>query len=94
MLALESLPKIVNRYHPTLNQDSEITTNYPHDATVLSGVRTVVELENRRNGETLSLNIISQKPLRPHQLRAAINQAIGDHWKYKQLAIACHDYEF
>lgn len=94
MLTLQSLPKISNRYHPNLNQDSEITTNYPQDAAILSGVKTVVELENRRSGETLSLNIISQQPLRPHQLRAAINQAMGDHWLYKQLALSCHNYEF
>lgn len=77
MLTLELLPKVVNRYHPVLNQDSEVTVNYPQNATILSGVRTVVELENRRSGETLSLNIISQEPLRPHQLRAAINQALA-----------------
>lgn len=93
-MLVQDLPKIVNRYHPILNEDSEITVNYPHGVAILSGVRTVVELENRRSAETLSLNIISKKPLRPCQLRAAINKALGDHWQYKQLAIACHNYEF
>ena len=92
-MLVQDLPKVNNRFH-SQQLETHITVEYPQGDCVMSGVKTQISLEHRRNGETLSLNIISQKPLRPHQLRAAINKAIGDHWKYKQLAIACHDYEF
>lgn len=92
-MLVQDLPKVYNRFH-SQQLETHITVEYPQGECVMSGVKTQISLEHRHNGETLTLNIISQEPLRPHQLRAAINQALGDHWQYKQLALSCHDYEF
>jgi len=93
MLTLESLPKVYNRFH-SHEVETNLTAHYPADQVILSGTKTQTMLENRKTGETLTLDIFSKQPLRPHQLRAAINQALGDHWQYKILALAAFDYEF
>ena len=92
-MLVQDLPKIYNRFH-SHQLESNLTANYPENEVILSGVKTQVTLEHRRNGQTLTLDIFSKEPLRPHQLRAAINQATGDHWQYKILALAAFDYEF
>ena len=92
-MLIQDLPKIYNRFH-SHEVETNISVNYPTDQIILSGVRTQVSLEHRRNGQTLTVDIFSKQPLRPHQLRAAINQATGNHWDYKTLSLACKDYEF
>ncbi|MFM7191718.1 MAG: hypothetical protein ACKN9E_13205 [Microcystaceae cyanobacterium] len=92
-MLVQDLPKIYNRFH-SHQLETNLTANYPENEVILSGVKTQVTLEHRRNGQTLTLDIFSKDPLRPHQLRSAINQDTGNHWDYKTLSLACFDYEF
>jgi|694.fasta_scaffold46040_9 hypothetical protein len=92
-MLVQDLPKVNNRFH-SQQLETHITVEYPQGDCVMSGVKTQISLEHRRNGQPLTVDILSMQPLRPHQLRAAINQALGDHWQYKQLALSCHNYEF
>ncbi|MFM7189610.1 MAG: hypothetical protein ACKN9E_08255 [Microcystaceae cyanobacterium] len=92
-MLVQDLPKIYNRFH-SYQLETNISIDYPKGEVILSGTQTQATLEHRKTGDTLTLDIFSKEPLRPHQLRAAINQATGDHWQYRTLTLACFDYEF
>ena len=91
--ATATLPKIYNRFH-SQQIENHITVDYPKGSDIMSGVKTQISLEHRNTSENMVVNIISAEPLRPHQLRAALNDAVGNHWDYKQLSLAAFDYEF
>jgi len=92
-MVVQDLPKIYNRFY-SHQLETNLTVNYPATEVILSGVKTQAVLEHRKSGETLTVDIFSKEPLRPHQLRAAITQATGNHWQYRTLSLACKDYEF
>ena len=91
--ATATFPKIYNRFH-SQQIENHITVDYPKGSCVMSGVKTQISLEHRNTGTNTVVDILSTEPLRPHQLRAALNDALSDHWDYKILSLAAFDYEF
>ena len=60
-----------------------------------SGVCTSLILEDRHDGRVYDLMIVSDEPLRNHEVKAAIAKATGrSHWEFKQQALSCKGYEF
>ncbi|MFM7193091.1 MAG: hypothetical protein ACKOX2_20100 [Microcystaceae cyanobacterium] len=60
-----------------------------------SGVATSLILEDRKDGTNYDLMIVSNKPLRNHEVKEAIAKATGrSHWDFKHEFIKCSDYEF
>lgn len=90
-MLVQDLLKIVSRFHS--HQTATDLIYFLDD--VMSGTKTKVELETKKTGEVINLEIISRHPLRPHQLRNAIAQSTGkSHWDFKIQSLAAFDYEF
>lgn len=90
MLAVQSLPKIENRFYPAIA--SELTYILED---VMSGTKTKVILEAKKSNQLINLSIISRHPITLQALRHAINEATGkSHWDFKIQNLAAVDYEF
>ena len=60
-----------------------------------SGVCTSLILEDRHDGRVYDLMIVSDEPLRNHEVKAAIAKATNrSHWDFKHEFVKCSDYEF
>lgn len=52
-------------------------------------VKTIALMEHRQTKEPVTVEIISQKPLRPHQLRESLDKELGNRWHYRTLDLSC-----
>ena len=60
-----------------------------------SGVATELNLTDRKDGTIYNLLIVSNEPLRNHEVKEAIAKATNrSHWDFKQEIVNCKDYEF
>ena len=60
-----------------------------------SGVATELNLTDRKDGTIYNLLIVSNEPLRNHEVKAAIAKATNrSHWDFKHEFVNCSDYEF
>ena len=60
-----------------------------------SGVCTELSLTDRKDGTIYNLLIVSNEPLRNHEVKEAIAKATNrSHWDFKHEFIKCSDYEF
>ena len=60
-----------------------------------SGVATELSLTHRKDGTIYNLLVVSDEPLRNHEVKEAIAKATNrSHWDFKHEFIKCSDYEF
>ena len=60
-----------------------------------SGVATEINLTDRKDGTIYNLLIVSDEPLRNHEVKEAIAKATNrSHWDFKQEIVNCKDCEF
>lgn len=52
-------------------------------------LKTIALMEHRQTKEPVTVEIISQEPLRPYQLRESLDKELGNRWHYRTLDLSC-----